>query len=472
MKLVKYVTAFIFLISNQAFCNDNIYGSWKNEKTGQRIDILDGFKPGRGPVLIVADNGKVSTGSWKKDGSSVTVSFGYTEYNAKIDDENLLLNDNRYVSISGDGETNAINLKDDEANFVAKLQDYKWLYSVNGSQVVFKGTFSEDTGVAEFFEEKEFKSLSSWAVSSGVFKLGSSVIVEARITDKFFVGLSDNDNFVILRTVERAPIKVSTDVKEQREAFFNDFLTGEWITKSYSGSFIHKFRPVFGELAGMKFTTLDDKLSSYSNWEYSPATGALKFGCCNEYIGAMVVNDTLALIEKDGDQVFYNRLKNDNKKRFNLSDVKSTPLNEKSISKISEMVGLQLQNDDYFYLFEFKNDGRTGFVHKFRSEPFTITAETFSSPKLIGQSERLLQVEDFIIFEDGKAFKIDTASSRLRTKSEKEVVKGVEEQEELKKNALETNIIIRILKTDGTSFNVPLPVSDFSDIALMTILGE
>ena len=38
----------------------------------------------------------------------------------------------------------------------------------------------------------------------------------------------------MFRSVEKSPSQVSTNVKEQREEFFNEFLTGEWETKIIS----------------------------------------------------------------------------------------------------------------------------------------------------------------------------------------------------------------------------------------------
>ena len=83
---------------------------------------------------------------------------------------------------------------------------------------------------------------------------------------------------------------------------------------------------MYGELEGEKLTIVDGRLYDDDNWEYSPSTGALKIGY-SEYVGALVVNNTLALIDESGDQKFYNRLNNENKKLYTLGDVKSLPLN-------------------------------------------------------------------------------------------------------------------------------------------------
>ena len=223
-------------------------------------------------------------------------------------------------------------------------------------------------------------------------------------------------------------------------------------------------------MAGEVFTTRDDRLYEDNKWEYSPSTGAIKIGY-TEYVGALIVNENLALIEKDGDQKFYNRAFSSSDKRYTLGDVKSTALNENSLQKINEMLKPQFQRDDYLYSFEFKQDGRTGFSHKWNSEPFDITGETFRSD-MIGKSEQLFQVEDFIVFDEQAVYKMDSSASRLRPKSDDEVAQDVSKQEQIQNSAQTTSVLVRILTTDGKIKDVPLPITSFQDIANISILTE
>jgi len=190
-----------------------------------------------------------------------------------------------------------------------------------------------------------------------------------------------------------------------------------------------------------------------------------------EYVGALVVSGTLAFIKDNGDQEFYSRLSDVNIKRYTLGDVSELSLNEKSTAKIKQALSNQFQRDDYFFSFEFNDDNRTGFVHKWRSEPFTITGETFKD-KLIGKAEKLYRVEDFIIFEEGKVFKIDVSPSRLRPKTNEEVVEDVKSQEKLKSEVLSQSLIVRILKKDGNTIDVKLPINDFSLVSNISIITE
>ena len=299
----------------------------------------------------------------------------------------------------------------------------------------------------------------------------SSVIIEARVTDQYFVGLDQNDEFIVYKSIQPAAEQVTTDAELQRAQFFDALLTGEWETKkSWGGTLTHKFRPVYGELAGKLFTVDESRLSSDSSWEYSPATGALKVDY-TEYVGALVVNETLALIQKNGDQKFYNRLRNGNTKRYTLGDVKIISLSENSLPKVKETLSPQFQRGEYLYSFEFKDDGRTGFTHMWRSTPFSITGETFKT-ELIGTSETLFQVEDFVVFEGDETFKMDTSESRLRPKTDDEVAGDVAKQIELQTNAQTKTVKVRMLTSVGDTVDIVLPVSSFSEIMSISIITE
>lgn len=463
-------------LASAVHANPQFYGSWQNIENGDRVDILDGFKPGLGPVLIVGEDGSVSSRAWESQSGDFTVEIGYQDHKASLGADGSLVLEKSFGDplvfkrLTPGEDAAAISLKDDETAFSSKLQDYVWLTSLDGTQATFKSTFAPDAGVVELFKGDVLEDLRSWAVASGVIKIGRDVIVEARVTDKYFVGLNERDDFVVFKSVAPASARAQTDVSQQREAFFNGLLTGEWATSDWGTVSVHKFRPIYGELSGEVFTVRQGRLSEDSKWEYSPATGAMKIGY-NEYVGAMIVNDTLALIAKDGDQKFFRRATDSSDKRYTLGDVKTTALNENSLNEISAMLSPQLQRGDYLYSIEFKGDGRTGFAHKWQSTPFTITGETFDT-EMIGESERLYQVEDFIVFDGQDSFKMDASESRLRPKSDAEAAADTKAQAALKQSAQERTIVIRVLTVDGKTQDVPLPLSDFSDIANISILKK
>jgi hypothetical protein len=110
-------------------------------------------------------------------------------------------------------------------------------------------------------------------------------------------------------------------------------------------------------------------------------------------------------------------------------------------------------------------------VHKWRSEPFTITGETFKD-ELIGKAENLYQVEDFVIFGEDDVFKIDVSPSRLRPKTDEEVASSVALQKKLKNEALSQSLVVKVLKKDGSTLDVKLPIGDFSEVENISVVRE
>jgi hypothetical protein len=371
--------------------------------------------------------------------------------------------------ISLDDQTTTISLKDNPKAFISTLQSRVWVTAIDSSVGVFKPTFSNDSGVLELTNDGTIRNLKSWAVASGVLKIDRDVILEARISKNFFVGLNKRDRFIIFRGKEDAKGLSLTDLKSEREAFFNQLLTGEWVTGGRR-NLTKRFRPIFGELAGKVISTKDDKLYRQKNWEYSPATGALKVGH-TEYLRALIVNNTLALLERDGDQTFYSRSLSSSEKRYTLSDVKKTALNENSLDKVQAMLGLQTYRNEYFFLWEFNPGGRTGFLHQWKSEPFSITGETLSSEG-IGKRNTLRQVEEFLVFDEDEVFQLDATVSRLRPKTDTEAEADAEKAIKAKTTALQTQLKVRVSMNNGKTIEVELPLTDFSEIASISLVTE
>ena len=107
-----------------------------------------------------------------------------------------------------------------------------------------------------------------------------------------------------------------------------------------------------------------------------------------------------------------------------------------------------------------------------RSTPFSITGETFQND-LVGKSEKLFQVEDFVVFDGQKmTFKMDTSEARLKPKTDEEVASDVAKQKELQTNAQTKSVKVRMLTTNGSTVDIALPVDNFSDIVSISILTE
>ena len=111
-------------------CHQRFYGSWLDANTGLQLDILDGFKPNKGPILVIEKDGKVSSSVWELKDDKFSISIGYESYEGSIgSDGSLSLNKSygdplNFVSLTTGEGSIAVSLKNDEIAFVSKLQDY------------------------------------------------------------------------------------------------------------------------------------------------------------------------------------------------------------------------------------------------------------------------------------------------------------------------------------------------------------
>ena len=317
-------------------------------------------------------------------------------------------------------EDDIVLLKQDEIEFIDRMSKSIWLTSTDGEHAIFKSTFSVDSGVVELYQSTgELKSLEAWGISSGVLKIDDSVIVEARISDDYLIGQDYRDKFVVfLATEDRTP-QGRIVLAKQREDFLSELLTDTWQRAFYGGYYYFKFRNVEGPLKGRVLRLENDSFEGATVWEYSPSTGALKIGY-TDYIEALVVGNTLALLKENGEQEFYQQRPNGPGKVFSMSDVRLHRVNETKVSDLKHILDGQFQLDDYLYSFEFGGDGRTGYVHKWRSMPFTVVGQQLVN-RAFADTEVIYLLEEYLMFDESFALKRDATASRLRPKTDAEV---------------------------------------------------
>lgn len=478
MKFFLSQTFLLILITlpGHTLANERFLGSWESS-SGTKFHIVNGFRSGLGPVLIQEPDGEIITTNWIDEGGKFQITYGWTDYNLSlISKDAALLTSDYSANISlirseDPDESNQIDIKQQSEGFVDALVAREWITPLG--DLVFKSTFSEDSGVATTSTSDKPVESVYWAVSSDILKFGDALLLEAKITNEYLVALDEYDNFIVFKSLSDAPSLQKTNLESEKEKFFNLLLSGEWYTEDYSGKSIYKFRPVFGDLSGILFQTQNDQLISDMTWEYSPSSGTLDLGYY-KYPGAVIVNNTLAFKDVNGDQYFYNRYSEGPMKRFTLSDVTTIPLNEFSVSKVKDGLNMQLQRGDHLHLFEFQDDGLKGFVHQYRSSEFEISGETMSNA-FINDANKLFKVEDFVIFNSDWGpitYKMDASESRLKPKSDSESVIDAQKQELLKSTHLDKRLIVRIKSKDGTTIDVPLPIRDFGDIGTLTLVRE
>jgi hypothetical protein len=185
------------------------------------------------------------------------------------------------------------------------------------------------------------------------------------------------------------------------------------------------------------------------------------------------VGDTLALLQGDGKQTFFIRPDNELApgRRFTLSDVKRTALSEQSLGDLVSVLSGNFSVGNYSYLFEFGEDSRNGFIHEFRSIPFNLTGETFTTD-LFNRSGAIFEVEEFVVFDGTRAFMRDESITRLAPITEDAALAAAEATRQIIESVNSTGVSIRIVDKSGVIHNIDLPIAAFEDIRTLEIVGR
>ena len=466
---------FFFVLSilpGLAFANDQLIGVWQSAEEDIRFDILDGFNPNRGAVLSIENDNNTEIGSWETIELDTKMKLGWRSGVVRFrgsdsfEWENKIFTRRRNII-----EDDVILLKQDEIAFIDRMSKNIWLTSTKGEQAIFKSTFSVDSGVVEQYASTgELTGLEPWGISSGVLKIADSVIVEARISEHYLIGQDHRDKFVVfLATQDRTP-QGRIELAKQRENFLTKLLTDTWQRAFYGGYYYYKFRNVEGPLKGRVLRLENDSFEGATVWEYSPSTGALKIGY-TDYIGGLVVGNTLALLKENGEQEFYQQRPNGLGRIFSMSDVMLHRVNETKISDLKPILDGQFQLGDYLYSFEFKGDDRTGYVHKWRSVPFTVVAQQLAN-RLLSETEVIYSLEEYLIFDEGFALKRDATASRLRPKTDAEVEEDQKAMQSKLDTLRQTSVLLRITDLDGNVRDFTLPYRSMAEIAGIQVMSR
>ena len=75
MKIILVI--FTLFFSSLVLSNEALFGSWETEE-GKKMDIIDGFKPNVGPVIIYEDEEITDVDSWKIDPNSNDLQIKYS----------------------------------------------------------------------------------------------------------------------------------------------------------------------------------------------------------------------------------------------------------------------------------------------------------------------------------------------------------------------------------------------------------
>ena len=490
-KLSILLFSILLCISTSVISNEALIGSWQNN-AGVRMDIILGFKPNVGPVINwekdelseVYTLSQVNTWSVDPNSNNLKINWDSGVFNVSDDGNQLYWNtvswkdreELLWKKINNIEQENIIDIKNDPDAFINALTVSEWSSDFKKTDhKEFTKTFSSNSGIlSEFDNDNKLDTLSDWGVSSGVLKIGSSKIyVESMISDKYLIAVDAQDRFLVLIKGDAKKVFERITLADSREQFLSSLTSGAWIKKNYGSDSIYRFRPIEGELKGRVFREQDNKLVSTKVWEFSPATGALKLSS-TEYPSALNIGDLLVFIDKNGSQSAYNRDNSVELKRFSYTDVVNIPISERSTTEIKNTLIKQMSvgSGSTFTLFEFNADNRTGYFHEWVSYPFQITGQSLKVDNRYSKLEQLYLIEDYVVFDDDFAKKIDTRESRMKPKTDIEAkedsVKAIEVLDEESKVSLKIKIDLK----DGTSKTIPIPVSSLLDLKSISIITQ
>lgn len=474
-KLLVLLFSFLFLVSPYISANEQLIGSWENDK-GLRMDILAGFKANVGPVIYWENEEASKVFKWQVNPNNNDLKISYsTRGYSLLENGNLRWGNDIFQKLNNIERKNVIDLKNDPDAFINALTVSEWSSDSRKSDTKeFTKTFSSTSGIfSEFDSNNEFTGLSTWGVSSGVLKIGSSKIyVESIISDKYFIAVDAQDRFFVLTKGDVKKVYERISLADSREQFLSSLTSGAWIKKNYSTDSIYRFRPIEGELKGRVFEERDNKLVSSRVWEYSPATGVFKQS--SEYPSALNIGDLLVFIDKNGKQNAFYRDKTVELSSFSHNDVINIPISERSTEEIKNTLTKQMSvgTGSEFTLFEFNKDNRTGYFHEWESYPFQITGQTLKIDGLYSKIEQLYLIEDYVVFDERFSKKIDTRESRMKPKSDEEASEDSVQAKAKLEAEVKSAINIKIELIDGTSELIPVPINSISDLKSISIINK
>ncbi len=452
-----------------------IAGTWQRDDSKLEFEILPTIDGKYGSFMVIEGGEATDSGFWRVDDEQYSLTLGYSSGNVKVVNEDLFIwRSSAYTRTDDVPEAPAVTIKDDSTSFVEQLLSVQWKNFNEKKTYLFRRTFSLTEGVVEIFDfDGELVELKAWSISSGILKVGSNLYVNAFASEQHMSCLtSSNRVHTFLATTEISE-SVRTSIQEDREAFLKAFTTGTWrLVSTIWADRIHHFFPVESELKGRMVAKRSGNYDNWSQWEYSPSTGALKIGYSN-YVGAMIVGPTLALIDSSGSQTFYYRQINKDDRQYSLKNVTLIQLNERNADQIAKALEGYFQSTSQTYYFEFSPETLNGYLHTFTSKPLSLSGNRLRSDNLgYGYADRLWLVDDMLIFDESNLLIRENKQVRLKPLSDEESEKELLRNRELATQAKETTAQLVLTTTGGTKHTFEVPITDLSEIKSLCVVLE
>ena len=289
-----------FLFTNFLFAQNDLYDLWIDQGKQPKYEFIQGFDPNKGVVIIYDNNAISEIESFTLDANKITISYETYEYSIK--GKKLLLNNYGEIkTFSRDVKKEKLKLIDFKRNnklFIQNMLSASWKSS--SQSYLFIPGFSNNTGIYHVIEEEETKTIETWGSANDILKLGDSTYIEGKISKKYIMLLSDDEEILFLnRGKKRKPLE-KIELKESKEKFVPELISGRWIIPYYGEKTYYKFRPIFGDLSGLRFSYDNtQKYTTSSKWEYSPETGEIIIDDYNKYKNAQIKGNYLLLLSED-----------------------------------------------------------------------------------------------------------------------------------------------------------------------------
>ena len=353
--------------------------------------------------------------------------------------------------------------------FVDALVASYWLNPIKVKSYHYKKAFSSTSGIYSTQENKKQGSLGTWSFANGVIKIDSKVYPNGRISEKYLFLLDSSDNIKFLKRGDSSPVLEKVELKEKGKEFIRTLVSGRWMSpSSYGPSSYREYRPIFGDLSGVIFKFSGTEYTGSSKWEYSLKTGSIKSGY-TEYPNAQIQGPFLILLKKDGKTETLVRPKGENIKEFMHSEVKRIQVTETDTETLRKLLEQQWYLKPYTYNFIFKDNGKEGWLHKFRSYPFVISGNTFNIKGL--DKFKVVRFVDgkIVLGDDKESYFSDSRIVYLAHQSEEAAAKLANIQKQKAQNSAKSKLVLKIEMKDGASHRVELPIGDMKNIISLSV---
>jgi hypothetical protein len=449
------------------YAASDLIGNWTSTDKKLRYDFLEGFAPKKG-VVIQYENGKPkSVDEWeiRPDG----VKFGYSTNEYKILDNTMIFEGKNFQRLPIKKSGKIIELKRESQIFIDTLVGSYWLNPIEEESYQYKKGFSSTSGIYSITEKGKLASLGSWSFANGVIKIDSSVYPNGRIAGDFLFLLTSRNNIKVLKRGKKSLTLETVELKKKGKEFIRKLVSGRWMTpSSYSTPKYEEFRPIFGDLSGVIFNFNGSDFTGSSKWEYSLKTGSIKSGY-TEYPNAQIQGPFLILLKKDGETETSVRPKGENIKEFTHAEVKRIKVTETDTETLRSLLGRQWYNSPDTYKFVFQENGKEGWLHKFRSYPFIISGNTLNIKGLSEVKDIRFVDGKIVLGDDQQSYFSDSKIVYLAHQGKEAATKLANLQKQKAQESAKSKLVLKIKMRDGASHRVVLPVGEMKNIISLSV---